>query len=224
MHRATLAIVLALIPAALTACTSGQGRPIDRVIVSGDEAFEQANYARARADYQEWVDRYPESAQARLKLGKTLLRTGETQEAATNLQVAYDLRPARDEDEVLDLLATALVEANRHDELFRVLEERVQLRGDVQDYLRLARFSLRAGDADRARQALLVADRLDAGRSPKVPAAWIAFAREVGDTELERRALTRLLAIQPGNEDARRRLRELGQIPGPTLAVEPEGG
>jgi len=213
----TLALALVL---PLAACSTGQ-RPIDRVIVSGDEAYQRSNYSRAANEYKEWVDRYPANADARFKLGRTLLAIGEPEAAADNLQVAYDLRP--DREEYLDTLAQALVEARRNDDLFRVLEERVVNRGDVEDHLRLARFSLRAGDVDRADQALRTAGRLAAPDDLRVHLARAAFAREIGDDDDEIASLRRVLAIEPGHQFAANRLRELGIIPGPTLAVEPDG-
>ena len=210
---------LLLFGAGLVGCQSQ--RPIERVMEDGLEAYDEGDYAKAQADFQEYVDRRPADHRGQYQLGRTLLTEGEPTPAAEHLWVAYDLEP--EDPDYLDTLAQALFEADRIDDLYRLLTSLTADPGTTEDYLRLGRYAARLGDADQAEPALITAVRIDEGRSATPLIALAEFYRSVGDTENETRALIRAYQIDSENEEVAARLRELGETPGPTLTVAPGG-
>ena len=88
--------------------------------------------------------------------------------------------------------------------------------------LRLGQFASRVGHADEALTALKTAARLDAGKSVEPQLALASFYGSVNDKPNEIRRLRMASWIAPANIQAAARLRALGEIPGPSQAIQPE--
>ena len=201
----------------LAGCASQRALPMVRA--AGNESYWDADYETARANYQEYVDRKPEDVQGRVDLGRTLLAMGRPSEAREHLIVAYDREPTY--PDLADLLARAMVEAGEPERAEIFLTRRAQEVGRWQDYLLLGRYHTLIGKPDEARASLVTAARL-AGPSRIEPQMALAeMYRSLKDPEREIQRLRMALWIEPENPRIADRLRELGQVPGPTFAIPP---
>lgn len=194
-------------------------RPLDMVEDSGDKAFKQGQFDRALADYLEYVDRRPGNGAVRNKLALALLETKQPSKAVEHAWLAYDDRPTN--DEYVETLARSLNEAGKHEELGKFLRDEIERRGRIDDYLRLARYSLLMGDGDGAELAYLTAARLDGGRTLDLQITIAQFYLSIGDNLSAYERFRMALFLDPDNEVVYRELRTLGYVPGPSLAIPP---
>jgi cytochrome c-type biogenesis protein CcmH/NrfG len=105
--------------------------------------------------------------------------------------------------------------------LHKFLRGLAQDRGGVSDWVRLGRFTARMGDADGAEAALTTAATMDRGQTIEPQLALANLYRSIGATEREKERLRMALYLDPKNEAVMQRLRELGEIPGPSLVLQP---
>lgn len=211
--------LLGLLTAAalLTAC--GGQRSLIAVKESGDRAYDRANYDAALVDYQEFVERLPGDPTGRFRLGRTYLKLGRPLQAREQLFIAHSQNV--DDDEVAEALAESLYAAGQHEDLYKLLRNRALDRGEIEDYLRLAHFAQRTGDADEARQALLTAARLDKGKSPAVQMELVNFFESIGDRDSALERLRMAYYLAPSDGKIKDRIRAYGDVPGPSFAVRP---
>jgi Tfp pilus assembly protein PilF len=76
-------------------------------------------------------------------------------------------------------------------------------------------------DPDSAQVAIRTAIELDDGRSVEPYLVAADLAERLGDLDLAVRRLRQAYGIDSRNDRVRERLRDLGEIPGPTLALPP---
>lgn len=203
--------------ALLTACTSH--RPAETIRKSADRCFDLGDWDGAASEYEQIVLRYPGDWQAQHKLGLARLKLGEANKARSALEVAHSRRP--NNVEVADALAEAMFQQGRENELFAFLRERAESTQSVHAYLRLARYSIALNDPDSAQLALdtAIAVEIEPTVEPYIQAA--AFAQRLGDLDTALRRLRQAYGINPYDERVKQRLRELGEVPGPTIALPP---
>jgi len=211
-----LIVLLAIAP--LAGCSMPRSLPAVRD--SGERAFQRGDYARAEADFQEYTERKPGDAPVQLLYAKTLLATDQPVPAVEHATLAYDQHPA--DPEYIDVRAQALFEAKRTDELYRFLRGLCDAHGMPADYLRLGQYTAKLGDADGAEHAFLTAAKVDGGKTPAPQLALADFYHSINDKASEVRRLRMALFVDPRNQDIPNRLRALGEIPGPSLALQPE--
>ncbi len=216
-------VALALLAAAvfvLTGCeSSSNGRSDLAVREAGDRAYVEGDYAKAVADYTEYYELKPQDARANYNLGRALVKNGQPDLGREKLFVAYSIRPAS--DEYLEGFADSLVATNRKDELYRVLRERIVGRGATSDYLRLADYARKVGDADQAEQALITASRLEGGTDKKI---HMLLADFYTSEKAEKKAVDRLRMVyylDPTDPKVVERAKALGEVPGPTFGLRP---
>lgn len=212
------AVVLLALAAALGGCA--KERPLHIVLRDADNAFLRENYEAAVPDYAIYVDRRPEAVEARYRYGVSLIRAGRPREAIEQLTICADVFPLR--DEYTDALAEAMYQANEREALQVLLARATTERGRVADYLRKARYSVKMGNLDEARQALITASKLDQGRSWQVQREIADFYGSVGDRPRQVRRLRMAYFLNPENPDLIDEIRRLGEIPGPTFGLAPE--
>jgi len=216
-----LAILLAVSAAFLGSCaTTDEPRAIYVIEDSGDLAYGKGDYHDAVAEYAEVVDRRPGKLSARIELGKALLKTGDAELAREHLNAAYAINPKN--DLVIELLATSMLETGDTRSLTAFLNEQANDNNDPNSWMRLGRFLSAASDDDEAKNALLEAARLDHGTSVRPQLELARFYRAVGDDENAVRRYRMAMFIEPQNGEADDALREMGYIPGPTFALEPD--
>ncbi|MFN0133108.1 MAG: tetratricopeptide repeat protein [Phycisphaerales bacterium] len=212
-----LVIVLALLPF-LAACNTT--RPLPTVREHGERAFNRGQFEVARADFAEYVERNPGEPEMRLFLAKSLLALGNAAEAVEHGSAAVHLRPTN--QDAVETYARALFESKQMTELDRFLRAQTESAGTTGSFLRWGRYLAKAGDADGAEHAFLQAAQVDGGKTIEPQVALAEFYRSIGDTKNELRRLRMALSFNTTDNAINARIRELGEVPGPSLALPPE--
>ncbi len=213
MKRTAAALILAV---GMAGC--GQ-RPIESIRHSGDRYFDRDDYTAAAKEYDEIIQRYPGDWRAQYQLGRCKLALNRPTEAHSALEIAYTNNP-RSAD-VVDALAEAMFRQGEQAQLYDFLKQRAESDQTVRSWLRLARYSSELGDADSAQTAYETAIMLDEGRSTEPYIQAAAFAEAIGDMDEALRRLRQAYGINPGDVRVTQRLRDLGEVPGPTIALPP---
>lgn len=203
--------------AVLLGCSSQ--RPLHIVQQSGQRNYDKGDYVAAAADFKEYTDRRPAFLPARYSLGQSYMELGEYSLARE--QFALCLGVDGGNEAYADALAEALLAANEREALMAHLHRVCGERGRVNDYLRLGRYAMKIGNVDEAQTALATAARIDGGRSVAPQLALAEMHRSLGDRQGELRRLAMALYLDPGNLKIQERIRELGEVPGPTFAAVP---
>lgn len=206
--------------ALLGACAKEGSRP--SVLMAedlGNNALQAGDYAKAERYYTEAVDQSPGRLPARVGLGKALLGQSKAAAARSHLEVALTRDPTN--SEVAELLAESMLQAGEVDAMVRLLKTRALDRQRVEDWLRLGRFQAKAHDADGAEVSLLTAARIDKGQTIEPQLELADFYRSIGDNESAFKRLRMAYFLKPQDENVLRRIRELGEVPGPTMALQP---
>jgi tetratricopeptide (TPR) repeat protein len=211
-------LVLSLIALSLFGCA--QQRTLPRVKEVADRSYRDHNWEAARVDYQEYIDRKPGEAEINIKLARCLVELGRAPEAVNPAAAAYDSQP--NNPDAIETFSLALCESKRTDQLYRLLNGNCESRGSVSDYDRLGRYSLKLGDPDGAERAFKMAAKVDAGKTIEPQLALADFYHNISDKSNEKRRLRMALYLDPSNPDLYKRLKDLGEIPGPSLQLRPE--
>lgn len=222
----TLAIGLTLaagLPLGIAGCDAPrvvkQSLTLTSLKGEGYEALAQGDFVEARRVWGEFVEMRPHSAEGRVGLAKAELGMGNASAAREHLRVARDLEPGN--EEYLELLAEAMYQAGDRDALVELLEQETLVGSDPDDYYRLARYLRKMGLVDEAERTLLTAAAIYGDRSPTPHRELADFYRALGDQSAEVERLRMILSFNPEDRTATSRLRELGEIPGPSFAIEP---
>lgn len=216
--RRLLLVSLVLAAAGLAGCSSTRP-PAESIRDTADHEYSVGDYAAAAEGYREIVDRYPGDWRAQYKLGLCHLELDQPTEARRALEIAITRRP--DKVDVADALAESMYLQGDETALYAFLQERAEGTQSVHAYLRLAKYCVQLGDPDSAKTAIDTAVVLDDGRTVEPYLAAAAFAERVGDLDEALRRLRQAYAIDPKDEQVLARLRALGEVPGPTLALPP---
>lgn len=211
-------IGIAVFAAAVGGCASK--RPIHVVQQSGDRNFAKGDYGAALKDYLEYVDRRPGNGEVRHNLARTLLATNQPSKGVEHAWMAYDDSPQN--ETYIETLCECLFRAGKTEELHKLVRDHADSRGRVTDYLRLGRFTYRMGDPDGAELAFLTAAKIDRGRTVPPQMALSSFYSDIGDKLAAFERLRMALYLDPNNSEIHNRIRGLGEIPGPTLALPPK--
>lgn len=220
MRRMMARAAVGMLAAATAIGGCSRERPLWKVRADADLAYEAQQYEAALADYQKYVEIKPNEPDAQHALGRTYLALKQPKPAREHLQIAYDVVPGN--DEYIESYAQALYESNEPESLMTFLSRVANERGDVSDYLRLGRYAGKIGHADEALQALITAARLDQGKSLEPQLALADFYRSVNDRPNQVRRLRNCLYLAPGDEGVIQRIRDVGEIPGPSFMQRPE--
>jgi tetratricopeptide (TPR) repeat protein len=211
------ALIVALAVLALTACTTY--RPTENIRESGDLFFQRGEYAAAASEYELIIERYPGDWEAQYKLGLSLLELDRPDEARQALEVAHTRKPGN--PDIADALAEAMYAQGRENELYAFLRERAQSTQSVHAHLRLARYATELNDPDSAQLALDTAIEIDEGQSVEPYLQAADFAIRLGDIERALRRLRQAYGIDPYDDRVKQRLRDLGEVPGPSIVLPP---
>jgi len=184
-----------------------------------DFRFKRGEYHQAVSDYSEIVARYPGDWRVQQRLGECYLEIGDPNRAREALEVAHSHRP--NNTQIIDSLAEAMFRQGDETRLFAFLRERAESTQSPAAYLRLARFSIELNDPDSAKLAIDTAIVLDDARTVEPYLAAANLAQRVGDIDDAIFRLRQALGVDPIDKRVLQRLDELGEIPGPTLALPP---
>lgn len=194
-------------------------RPLPMVKEDGDKAFARGEFDKAAADYKEYVERKPGDPAVQNMYAQTLLALKQPVPAVEHATIAFDQRPT--DETYIETRALALFEAGKTDELYRFLRGQADSRGLPSDFIRLGNYAAKLGDADGAEHAYLTAAKIDGGKTVAPQLALANFYMSIGDKPSAIKRLRMALYIDPANLTASQKLRELGEIPGPSLAMPP---
>jgi len=181
----------------------------------------QGRYDEALPLYQKVVEQRNADARAHYELGENLLALGRASEAREQMILAYNLKP--DNEAYLKGLADAFVATGDNDQLLALLNQRIEDEASAESYLLLGAYAQKIGHADEAERALLAAADIAGTEDPMPQRALAAFYRAIGDTPDEIKRLRMVLWFDPSDIAVQNRLRELGEIPGPSFALKPIG-
>lgn len=210
--------MLVWLTAGLAGCADQ--RPVWKIRADADLAYESKKYEAALADYQSYVDIKPNDPSGQHALGRTYLALQQPKPAREHLQIAYDVVP--NNAQYIESYAEALYESKEPESLMTFLTRVAGERGTVDDYLRLGRYAGKIGHADEALVALTTAARLDQGRTLEPQLALADFYRSVNDRPNQVRRLRNAMYLAPGDEGVLQRVRDVGEIPGPSFMLRPE--
>jgi len=214
MTRSALVLPVLILGLAQAGCAT---RPIESVRSSADFQFQQQQYDQAALGYTEIVDRAPGDWRAQYRLGLCELDIGNPDRARTALEIAHARQP--DNPDVVDALSEAMFRQGDEQALFDLLTQRAEDKRTVRAWLRLGRYSAELGDADTALTAFETAIEIDAGRSAEPYVQTALFSQQLGDLDGALRRLRQAYRIDPDNPVVDQRLRDLGEVPGPTIGL-----
>ncbi len=219
MRKLTRNLITLSLLLVLASCAGGRPRPATAIREDADRLFHRGDYEHAVTHYREITARYPGDWEAQYRYGLCELELGNAYEARQALDIAHDRRPQH--VGIVDALAESLFQMGDEQRLFTFLRERAESTQSVDAYLRLAKYTLELGDPDSARKALENALILDDGQTVKPYLQAADFAQRLGDLDLAVIRLRQAYAINPFDEEVKTSLRNLGEIPGPTIALPP---
>jgi tetratricopeptide (TPR) repeat protein len=219
MIRALILFAL-LVSTMLIAVGCQVQRPVDHIHESAEFHFRYGRYDLASQEYAAIIARYPGDWRAQYGYGLSMLELNELTPARRALELAHSLRPGN--DDIVDALIEVMFRQNDEQNLFSFLRDRADRLQSVKAYRQLAHYSLEMGDPDSAKVAIRTALRLDGGQTVEPYLDAATLAERIGDMDEAVRRLRQALWIDPRHELVKSRLRELGEVPGPTAALPPD--
>ena len=224
--RSLPVLSITILAAALATGCAGP-TPASTLRAKGDHSFKLGAYDDAASNYREIAARYPGDWRAQMQLGLCELELGHYGAARSALQIALDHQPTN--EAIADALAETLFLRGDHDQLFAFLRSRAEDTQNARDWLRLGRYAMKTSDPDYARIAIETAIAVDLDPSgdpnavpsiePYLEAANLA--EELGNLDVAIRRLRQAYGLAPDNAMIADRLRNVGQIPGPSIALPP---
>jgi tetratricopeptide (TPR) repeat protein len=215
--RSAASLVLIALVASLGGCKT---RSLVAVRESGDWYYKNGQYEQAEVEYKEYIQRAPGKAEVHQMLGNTYVKTGQTGMGREQLLLAHTLR--MEDDQIFADMCEALYADKKYDDLNRELRQRTIDRGRMQDWALLATYSEKLGDRDEAQRAWLTAAQVDQGHSIDPQIGLARLYLQVGDMQRARKRAAMAYWISPGNPNVIALVKQVGEIPGPTLAMVPE--
>lgn len=222
--RPSRAALLGLALLLTAGCASDRPRALSMIKADGNRAMSIGQYDRAEDFYGEWAERAPFDSEAHVRLGESLLRQGLPRRAREKFELAFEIEVNDNgsaSPETIGLLAESLIAADDADAVRVRFAQILEDDPSVANYLVAGRALQRVGSIDDAKNALEAAARVDGGQNIEPQLALADFYRDLGDSEQEILRLRMALYLDTLNASINDRLRELGQIPGPSLALEP---
>jgi len=184
----------------------------------GNEAFATGDYTGAASLYGAYVARRPQEAAVQYQLGRTFMAMGKPAEAREHLQVAYDLEPGN--QDFIDALARSILLSGSRAEVMQFLEDSAEGNMTAAGFMTLGYYAREAGFIDEAEQAYQKAVELEGATSPEPHREMARFYRSIGDSRSELDQLRMAYMVDPSDDETITRLRDLGEVPGPTYASE----
>ena len=201
--------------------------PIVTLRKNGEFNYKYGNYEDAAKDFGQIIERAPGDWEAEYRYGQCMMQLGDLESARRSLEVAQTAVP--NNDEVAFALADCYFRMNDQTRLYQLLRDRAQTNASMESWLLMSEYALKLNDVDMARTAALNAIEVDQGQaeagvdklsaSPYYQAALVA--ERLGERDEELRRLRQAYGINPDDTRVKSKLVELGQVPGPTIALPP---
>lgn len=180
------------------------------------------NWSLAQEQYAQLVDRIPDNWKYQFHLGSSALQNNDLDIARSSLSIAETLEPQN--DEIASELAETMYRQDDRDALFTFLVDRAESTQNSDDWLMLARYSLDLDDPDMARLAVQEALVLDVSDSAEPYIVAAQLSERVGDIDSALKSLKIAWTLEPDNEQVGTMIRNLGEVPGPTMLGSVEMG
>ncbi len=210
----------ALAVAASVGCQTTEPPPSANALrTRGAFYVENEQYDLAFEEYRQLADRFPGDADAQQNLGIAALEINRLDEARRALEIAHVLDP--ENIDTADALAEVLLRQNDDDRLYVFLREQAESAQTTYAYLRWSNYARRLGDADTARLAIETAIELDDTNAVEPYHHAAALAIQVQDRARAWRRLRQAYGLDPRNPDTIAMIRQIGEIPGPSIALPP---
>ncbi|MEM8836426.1 MAG: hypothetical protein AAGD00_11495 [Planctomycetota bacterium] len=195
-------------------------RPTERVIARGEVHEQDGDLEAAIAEYRSVIDERPGSRSGRFSLGRALVKAGEPLEAREHLEFAHALRPT--DDAVTEWLLRSMVESGDAEAAIMLSRSRVDDDpSSVARWIQYGDVLQGSGDDDLAEQAYLTASRASGGESIDAHVALASFYERLGDRPKAVQRLRMAYWLDRDSAEVRERLESLGEVVGPTLALQP---
>ncbi len=226
MHlRPSLSSLLLAVGLAVATLGGGCHAPMPR-----DQAVERSAYYLKYDRWQDAADTIaptvkenPGDWQAQAIYGDALMNLGELDRAADALDRALAGNPT--DTKVIFELAEVYFRQGNSAALYQRLRGAGADLQSVQAYLLLSEYAQKLNDPDTAVSAVRAAIEVDDGvGAPRTAAPYLRAAELdalYGNSQGERKRLRQAYGINPANEQVCERLRALGEILGPSLALPP---
>jgi len=187
--------------------------------IQGDNAMQGSRWAEAVTEYNEYLSAKPESPAVRANLGRAYLNNKQYVEAIEQLRIASLQDP--EAGIYLDWLGDAYIGADRTDDAYRLFRNLTRENGRVSDWLRLGRYSMKAGDMDTAQQAFITAARVDRGRTAAPQVALYDYYTSLNNNREAENRLRMAYFCDPQDSDVTRGLKASGLTGGPGFGYVP---
>ena len=239
-------IVLGVLGAMCGGCLTN-----DMARLRGHQAYEDGDYAVARAYFQRCVHRDPTDWKSQYYMGLLALADGRPTVARHSLELAYVIRQDRtslspgrpklnepppppsylEDDEagrwptlaqIIDAIAESLYQEGNAPRLAAFCQEAIDTYGTTRDYLRLARYLQLVGDHDGALATFRKAAKVAQPDDAEPYVAMANFYEAIGQDKEAILSLRRAHYVQPEDRRIADRLRGHGIVPGPTIQLPPE--
>lgn len=180
------------------------------------------NWSEAQTQYAQLVERIPDNWTYQFKLGSSALHNDNLDTARSSLSIAETLRPQN--AEIASNLAETMYRQDDRDALFTFLVDRAESTQRSTDWLMLARYSMDLDDPDMARLAVQEALVLDVSDSAEPYIVSAQLSERLGDIDGALKSLKIAWTLDPENKQVLRMIRDLGEVPGPTMLGSVEMG
>lgn len=189
---------------------------------AGNEAYGTGDYQGAADLYERYLEIRPHEASIQYQMGLALLELDRPADAVSHLTTASDLEPGNDAYRAA--LIDAMARAGRTDEAIERLTQYALGEQTSSAYVRLGSYATEAGLIDEAERAYREAARL-AGRKDVGPYRALArFYDQIGNDAQATESWRTVLWFDKKDPEALARLRERGQVFGPSLPIAPPRG
>lgn len=216
--RPAALVVASLAVAMATGCASKPS--LGQMRTKADVALDRNDYAEAARWYEQIAERRPGYADVRFHQGQAYLGMNEPYKARESFEMAADLEP--ENMAYRQALVDTLISLGDTDEVFAVLDRDEMQALEVDAALARGDAALELGLADEAERSYKLAASWAEREDPRPHAKLAELYRSIGDRLREIERLRVLLYLDADKEAVESRLRELGEIPGPSLQMRPE--
>lgn len=187
--------------------------------------YQGGRYPEAQAKFQRATELLDDDYQSYYLLGHTQLKLGKPVAAQISFERALAVRfaDASLRQDMLDGLAEAYFQQGetRYNSLAAFLNSTAEENGTMRDYLRQGKYLAKIGDVDAARTALQKGAQFAKPGDPTPYMAAADFYHALNDVPNELTSLKYAYYIDPKLPGLADRIRALGTVPGPTVALEP---
>ena len=213
-------VIAAMCASTLPGCVSktvSREKTLVSARTEGDAYLRDGQYDLAAGAYERYLEERPARREVMYDLGRAYEGMGELSAAREAFTIAYELDPF--EPRYIDAMARATAANGEIGGAFDLLENIAREDDRSDAYARLGRFLVEFGFPDEAVLAFRTAAEVDPTAGSYTELARILASYEDNAGALE--ALSHALWLDRDSSDAKRLVRRLGGVPGPTFASPP---